>query len=82
MLISNYSVISFMLKIQGMYCSWPWIDRPWRRVACSDLDGGEDGEQDRAAGNTRAWHTCFVIHAHTLHILNSGTQDTRERERS
>ena len=49
-------------------------------VACSDRDGGGDGEQDGAAGNTRAWHTCFVIHAHTLHILNSGTQDTRERD--
>ena len=28
-------------------------------VACSDRDGGGDGEQDGAAGNTRAWHTCM-----------------------
>ena len=53
-------------------------------VACSDRDGGEHGEQDGAAGNTRAWHTCFVIHArthpkfwHTRHERNITTKARR-----
>ena len=54
-------------------------------VACSDRDGGEHGEQDGAAGNTRAWHTCFVIHARThpkfWHTRHERERDQRERGR-